>query len=359
MFLLPKKEKRNSHIWWRRITQFDFPPFFLQKKQKYARMKREISKNKNMTIQEIFDLGVKIGIKNDFRTKKEIDEYLKRQKENYEKLPKEEKDFFDKEKLINPYSDTRIHFKGGKKEIKKVFAGIDITPGSIYIADELGADLVLNHHPIGLALAGLDDVMNYQIDQLEKIGVPVNIAEKLMHIRISEVARGVNPANHYITVDAAKLLKINLINIHTPGDNCAAIFLDKIIKKNNPRYVSDILDLLLEIPEYREAKKQGAGPVLFSGDKNNRCGKIAVSEITGGTEGSREIYGALANAGIGTVIAMHQSEEHRKAAEAAHINVVIAGHISSDSLGMNIILDELEKKGLEIIPFGGLIRVKR
>jgi hypothetical protein len=26
---------------------------------------------------------------------------------------------------------------------------------------------------------------------------------------------------------------------------------------------------------------------------------------------------------------------------------------------MNIILDELEKKGLEIIPFSGLIRIKR
>jgi hypothetical protein len=56
---------------------------------------------------------------------------------------------------------------------------------------------------------------------------------------------------------------------------------------------------------------------------------------------------------------MHQSEEHRKAAEEANINVVVAGHISSDSLGMNIILDELEKKGMEIVPYGGLIRINR
>ena len=49
----------------------------------------------------------------------------------------------------------------------------------------------------------------------------------------------------------------------------------------------------------------------------------------------------------------------RKEAEKANVNVVVAGHISSDSLGMNIILDELEKKGLEVIPFAGLIRVKR
>lgn len=312
-----------------------------------------------MNIQEIFDLSVKIGIKNDFRTKSEIEEHLKRVKKEYEKLSKEEKDYFDKERLVNPYSDSRIHFGGGKKQIKKIFVGIDVTPGSIYIADELGADLVLNHHPVGLALSGLDDVMHYQIDALEKFGIPVNIAEKLLHKRISEVTRGINPINHYVTVDAARLLGINFMNIHTPGDNCAAMFLTSLIEKSKPRYVGDILDMLMKIPEYQEARRQGAGPSLFSGSKNNRSGKIVVSEFTGGTEGSKEIYSAMANAGIGTVISMHQSEDHRKAAEAAHINVVVAGHISSDSLGMNLILDEIEKKGIEIVPFGGLIRIKR
>jgi hypothetical protein len=39
--------------------------------------------------------------------------------------------------------------------------------------------------------------------------------------------------------------------------------------------------------------------------------------------------------------------------------VVIAGHISSDSLGMNLFLDELEKKGIKIIPAAGLIRIPR
>jgi polysaccharide deacetylase 2 family uncharacterized protein YibQ len=40
-------------------------------------------------------------------------------------------------------------------------------------------------------------------------------------------------------------------------------------------------------------------------------------------------------------------------------HVVIAGHISSDSLGMNLMLDEFEKRGVEVVPVGGLIRVKR
>jgi N-dimethylarginine dimethylaminohydrolase len=71
------------------------------------------------------------------------------------------------------------------------------------------------------------------------------------------------------------------------------------------------------------------------------------------------MYEKMAQAGIGTIVGMHMNEEHKKEAEAANINVVIAGHISSDSLGMNLFLDELEKKGIEVVPCSGLIRVKR
>jgi hypothetical protein len=56
---------------------------------------------------------------------------------------------------------------------------------------------------------------------------------------------------------------------------------------------------------------------------------------------------------------MHMSEEHRREAEKNHINVVIAGHMASDSLGMNLFLDELVKQGITVIPTSGLIRFSR
>ncbi|MDZ7611647.1 MAG: NGG1p interacting factor NIF3 [Candidatus Moranbacteria bacterium] len=311
-----------------------------------------------MKAKEILDLSIKIGMEKDFRTKEEIKEMLKGKKEKYEALPKEEKPYFDKDELKNPYMDSAIHYDNGK-DVKKALVGIDITMGGLHIAKQQGFDLVINHHPIGKALTRLDDVMDYQVDTLEKFGVPVNIAEKLMQKRISEVARGINPANHYAVVDAARLLDMNLINIHTPADNCVASFVTKQIEKAKPKRVKDVLRVLNEIPEYQEAKRRSNGPALFTGSEGNRCGKTVVSEMTGGTEGAKDIFQAMASAGIGTIVGMHQSEEHRKNAEAAHMNVIIAGHISSDSIGMNVILDELEKRGLEITPFAGLIRKKR
>lgn len=315
-----------------------------------------------MKIKEIFNLAIEMGIEADLRGKEEVKNFLKRKREKYERLSEKEKEDFDLSVLENPYLDTRILNIAEDKEIKKVLVGIDIEPAEILLAKEIGnVDLIISHHPLGKGLAHLSDVMELQCDVLNLYGVPINIVEKLIKERISEVARGVNRLNHQRTVDAAKLLGFNLICVHTPTDNLAAKFLkDKIEEKEKSLIrIEDLLNLLKEIPEYKEAEKLGAGPKIYVGEKENRCGRIAVTEITGGTEGSTKIYEKMAIAGIGTVVGMHMEEERKKEAEAANLNVVIAGHISSDSLGMNLFLDELEKRGIKIVPCSGLIRVSR
>ena len=313
-----------------------------------------------MKIKDIYNLAIKAGIEADLRDGGEIKKLLARKKEKYQKLSDQEKAEFDKDALENPYLDSRIYHIAKDKEIKKVLAGIDIEPAEILLAKELGnIDLIIAHHPLGRGLANLHEVMDMQCDILSLYGVPINVAEGLMREKISEVARGVNKVNHQRTVDAAKLLGFNLMNVHTPSDNLSASFLKETIENKKLERIEDLIKALKEIPEYKEAIKIGAGPRIFAGNPENRCGKIAVTEITGGTEGSPKLYEKMAQAGIGTVIGMHQSEEHRKEAELANINVVIAGHMSSDSLGMNLFLDELEKQGIEIIACSGLTRIKR
>lgn len=313
-----------------------------------------------MTIKEIYNLAIKMGTEADFRGKEGIERLLKRLKEKYEKLDENQKEDFDLERLENPFSDTRILYGEPDKEVKKILAGIDIDGGELLLAKELGnIDLVLSHHPRGKALAGLDDVMQLQIDMLAQYGVPINIAEKLLKKRIEEVARSISPANHNRAVDMAKILNIPFMCTHTAADNLATRFIEKKMTEENPETLEEIMEILRNVPEYKTAIKIGAGPKIFVGSEENRAGKIVFTEIAGGTEGAVEIYEKLAQAGAGTVIGMHISEKHREEAEKAHINVVIAGHMSSDSIGMNLFLDELDKNGIEIIPCSGLIRVKR
>lgn len=313
-----------------------------------------------MKTQDIYNLAIKMGIDADFRSNEAINRILQRKREKYEKLPEDEKQEIDKESLQNPYSDSRILHIAEDKEIKRILVGIDIEPAEILLAKELGnIDLIISHHPLGKALANLAEVMELQCDILNMDGVPINIAEGLMRKRISEVARGVNRYNHQRTVDTAKLLGFNLMCAHTPADNLAARFLKNEIDKVKPERVEDLIRALKRVSENREAMKFGAGPKIFVGSPENRCGKISITEITGGTEGSPKLYGKMANAGIGTVVAMHQSEEHQKQAKAANVNVIVSGHCSSDSLGMNIFLDKLQNAGLKIVPCSGLIRISR
>ena len=312
-----------------------------------------------MTIQQIYTLAIKKGMEADLRGEKQVKKMLARIKKQYGKMDQQEKQEFDKERLTNPFSDTRI-LVDTKKPIKRILTGIDMEVGELLLADRLGnIDLVLAHHPEGLALVGLDDVMHLQAEVLNLYGVPINIAESLIKLRIQEVSRSISPLNHNQSVDAARLLKIGFMCVHTPTDNLVADFLKRLITRKKPEYIEDLLDLLKTIPEYQQAIKMGSGPHYLTGQSGNRCGRIALTEITGGTEGSPQIYEKMAQAGVGTIVSMHLSEKHYKEAKKAHINVVVAGHISSDSLGLNLFLDELAKKGIEIIPCSGLMRVER
>lgn len=313
-----------------------------------------------MKIKEIYELSIKKGIKADPRGEEDVKKILSKKKEEYEELKKEEKKEFDKEKLTNPFSDTRILYGDSQKKVKKIMVGVDIDGEELLLAKALGdIDLVISHHPRGKALIGLDEVMELQIDMLHNYGVPVNIAEKLLEKRIREVSRSISPGNHQRAVDMARLLDIPFMSIHTPCDNLVAKFVEEKLKKDNPFLLGDVIKSLKEIPEYKEAAAFGAGPELFVGNKKSRAGKIFLTEITGGTEGSAEIYERLAQVGAGTVVGMHLSEKNREAAEKAHVNVVIAGHISSDSIGVNLLLDDIAEKGVEIIPCAGLIRYSR
>jgi len=151
-------------------------------------------KGASLKLGEIYRFFVQEGIKADPRDRSCIKTRLSAVKKEYNKLKNQEKKFFDKERLSNPYSDTRILYGKEVHDVKRLLIGIDITPGELLLADQLrqkgrNIDLVLSHHPSGVALAGLDDVMNLQTDLLCKLGIEKKIASDFMTRRIQEVSR--------------------------------------------------------------------------------------------------------------------------------------------------------------------------
>lgn len=318
-----------------------------------------------MTLGELYRKAVEAGIKVDPRGKKGIERVLKEEKKTYQALKGVEKDIFDTERLSNPYADTRILVGDSDTEINSLLVGIDMEVGEVLLAHAINqsggqrVDAILSHHPEGRAYASFYRVMGVQADILNRFGVPINVAEGMLAPRMQEVARKVMPANHNRAVDAARLLGIAMLCCHTVADNHVADYLQKLFDKKKPTTVGDTIDLLLTIPEYRKAAADGAGPTVLNGKKDNRAGKIFV-DMTGGTEGSKDALGKLVEAGVGTLVGMHLSEDHRKEAEKHFLNVVIAGHIASDNLGVNLLLDNiLDGADYQVLACSGFQRITR
>lgn len=317
-----------------------------------------------MLLKKIYETIVAKGREADPRGKKEVIKSLDRKKKSYKDMKKEEKEFFDVQSLTNPYADTRILHGTGEEDIRAALVGIDMETAELLLADRLSSkgqkiDLVIAHHPEGRAYANFYEVMHMQADILNKFGVPINVAENLLDERIKEVERKLSPVNHARAVDVARLLDIPFLCVHTPADNMVASYLQRTFNKRKPYTLEDIIKILKEIPEYREAAKNNAGPKILLGLKERKAGKIFV-DMTGGTEGSKDVFESLVNSGVNTIVGMHFSEDHRKEAEKHHVNVVIAGHISSDNLGMNLMLDEIQKKGsLKVLSCSGFRRFSR
>lgn len=317
-----------------------------------------------MRLGDIYKIAVEKGMAEDIRGQAELERVLAANRKAYEKLDEDEREFFDTEKLTNPYSDTRICVGDPDSEIRGMLVGVDLEVGEVVLADRLRErgepiDLILAHHPEGPGYANLHEVMYMQADLWAAQGVSVAAGDALIDTRASEIHRRIMPVNHYRAIDAARLLGFSSMSCHTPADNSVNAFVQRFLDSEAPGTLDDVVKALRTIPEYADGARKGYGPALVQGKGTARPGRIVV-DMTGGTEGPIDALDRLSAAGVGTFVGMHYSEEHKKRAEDLKLNLVIAGHISSDVLGMNLVLDEIEKSGpVDVVCTSGMVRFKR
>lgn len=315
-----------------------------------------------LKINDFYRNAVDCAIDADPRGRKTVENELENIKKYYDKLDDKKKEYFDKDTLFNPYSDTRILNIAEDRDIKRILCGIDMQTPELLLADRLNEkniniDLVITHHPNGYGFVNFYDVISMQSEKNAFHNVPINIAEGLTNKRLNEVSRSVFGANHYRDVDTAKLLKLNYMCMHTAADNFAETFLTEKIKNENPNTLGDIIDILYTIEEYKISAKRFNPPKIFNGSSKSKVGKFIV-DMTGGASFDSAMIEALSNAGVSTIIMMNISDKLLDECRKYYINVVCAGHISSDSLGINLLfkaVKERTKENFEIIPASGYI----
>ena len=240
--------------------------------------------------------------------------------------------------------------------IKNVLAGIDMNVQELVLGKMCGYDCVVSHHPRNTNSFGMDALFLEQRFAMNDNGVPITEAQKLINERGKDSKKFrlgfVNNRN----ASASELLGMPYVCIHTPADIIVEKGLQKIFdlrfgEKPYTRLL-DVLKTFDDIPEYGRAVY---GPKLVIGKPESYAGKIHVL-MSGVTSGGPEVFKAYFRAGVGTLVLMHCGEGDIKPVEEQHMgNIIVAGHMASDSYGMNRIIEEWEKQGVKVTRMSGLL----
>ena len=246
--------------------------------------------------------------------------------------------------------DSAIYVSGDN--IKKVLFGIDASVPELLLAKQLGYDAVIAHHPSGgTAAINFQKVFKRHIQQMVAAGVPVEEAEKTVTKKLEQLEVEAHTRNYAHAVDVANLLKMPYMNIHTPLDEVGRkIMSEQInsrIKKNSK--VQEVVSALKELGEFKNAVTEIK---IRLGKPENPAGKVVVSHGAG-TNGGYEIAKTYFKHGVGTVVYIHISAGDLEKLKADGVgNLIVTGHIASDSLGINPLIKELKKRNISVTSIG-------
>jgi len=250
-------------------------------------------------------------------------------------------------------NDCEITIPGDN--IKKILMGVDMDTPELLLAKQLGYDCVVTHHPRNTH-PEIGDVLDDHIFKLEDLGMPRNKSQKLLAKTKESLSYRFHVANSRRSESAATLLEMPFISIHTPADLISEAMvqeqLDTKFQDKPETKLADIVSALEEIGEYKNSVRK---PVIRVGSEDSYAGKIYVL-MSGLTGPGADVLKAYFEAGVGTLVMMHIPEEDTKALKKHNTgNVIIAGHMSSDSLGMNKIAEKWEEHGVEVTMMSGIV----
>ncbi len=247
------------------------------------------------------------------------------------------------------------------KQVRKILFGIDVDSGEIAMAKQLGYDLVISHHPTGgTAVLDSPKVLAKHGDILVRHGVPKAAADAAVRDLQEERWPGAHRENYDRLPSVARMLGVGLVCVHNPCDEIGRRVMDETLRAQLPPKprVRDAIDVLYGLPEFREAKTHIE---LRMGKLDNPLGKWAVHHGAG-TNGGFPVARAAFENGIDSVFYIHVDAGHLRRLHEAFgregaKNLIVTGHVASDSIGINALIRELRSRGIRVDTFSGIVDV--
>ncbi len=256
-------------------------------------------------------------------------------------------------------ADSAVQVPG--RGLRKAFIGVDIGEAELLLAKQLGCDVAIAHHPAGgLASVDFHRILEKQYEFMVRAGVAPGAAPQVADEMKERVEVRDHAANYDRTPAVARLLGLALLNVHNPLDELGRrIMVGTLAKSGAGRSsVADAVGTLEGLPEFKASATKIA---VRLGSSKNRLGRYAVHHGAG-TNGGYAVARAYFGAGVDTVLHIHIApEELRRLREDPAVpegkNLIVTGHMASDSVGINPYVRRLRVEGLEVVCAGGVVEV--
>ncbi len=253
-------------------------------------------------------------------------------------------------------ADSAVYVPG--EGLSRALVGIDLDEAELLLAKQLGYDVAVAHHPAGgTAVVHYHRVLERHVEQMLGAGVSRQRAQDAVADLIAE-RKALNGMRNYDRAPAvARMLGIAYLNIHTPLDEIGRARMADCVGELSPSATVEDLICHLEgrFGEFRNALTD-IEPVV--GDRRNAIGRAVVAHGAG-TNGGHAVAKAYFEQGVQTVIYIHcrPQDARRLAQEYAgkKVNLVVTGHIASDSVGINPFVDELRRRGMDVTASLGVV----
>jgi putative NIF3 family GTP cyclohydrolase 1 type 2 len=253
-------------------------------------------------------------------------------------------------------ADSQVYLEADG-DVHRVLFGVDIDAGELLHARQAGYDAVIAHHPLGEhARMDFAKVVHRQVDTMVAEGIAREVAEEAVAQRLGRIHRADHMSNYNRIVDTARLIGMPLCNVHLACDIIGRQeIVDLLVSRaNHSTSVGDVIEWLGEFPEMEAALTR---PEAWIGDASKPLGRWVVA-MAGGTNGGHPVFREYYKVGVDTVLAMHIAEEdlHKLRAEAPpSANLLVTGHMATDSIGINRVIDGMEQQGIAVTRTSGII----
>ncbi len=254
-------------------------------------------------------------------------------------------------------ADSQVHVEA-HGDVRRVLFGVDVDAGELLYARDAGFDAVIAHHPIGdRARIDFWRVVRRQVEQMTAEGVDRDVAERAVATRLEKPRRALHMANVNRVVDTARLIGMPLANIHLPCDIIGRQAIVDLLasRSSSSTTIGDAIAWIEEFPEMRAGYTR---PEAWLGHAGQPLGRYTVA-MAGGTNGGHAVFREYFRAGVDTIFSMHIAEDDLAQLQAdplaAGRALVVTGHMSTDSIGINRVIGGLEERGVAVTRTSGIV----